>query len=198
MKRIILTLILALAAPSGWAAEKLPLETISAYFNAITTAQSRFSQINDDGSLSTGVIYIHRPGRMRFEYDPPEAAVVIAGAGAVVIHDPKSNEPPETYPLKRTPLWIILARKVDLDQAKMVVGHRFDGTATIVRALDPEHPEYGSIDLKFTGNPVALTEWVINDGNGGQTTVVLDGLQTGGQFSSDLFAIEMETGSSGR
>lgn len=198
MKRIVLTLILALVAPSGWAAEKLPLKAISAYFNGITTAQSRFSQINDDGSRSTGVLYIHRPGRMRFEYDPPEAAVVIAGAGAVVIHDPKSNEPPETYPLKRTPLWIILARKVDLDRAKMVVGHRFDGSATIVRALDPEHPEYGSIDLKFTGDPVALKEWVINDGNGGQTTVVLGGLKTGGRLSSDLFATQLDAGSSDR
>jgi outer membrane lipoprotein-sorting protein len=198
MKRIVLTLILALVAPSGWAAEKLPLKEISGYFNAITTAQSRFSQINDDGSRSTGVLYIHRPGRMRFEYDPPETAVVIAGAGAVVIHDPKSNEPPETYPLKRTPLWIILARNVDLDRAKMVVGHGFDGTATIVRALDPEQPEYGSIDLKFTDNPVTLTEWVINDGNGGQTTVVLSGLKTGGQFSSDLFATQTETSSPDR
>ncbi len=198
MKRIVLTFILAMAAPSGWAAEKLPLKAISGYFNAITTAQSQFSQINDDGSRSTGVLYIHRPGRMRFEYDPPEAALVIAGAGAVVIHDPKSNEPPETYPLKRTPLWIILARKVDLDRAKMVVGHGFDGTATIVRALDPEHPEYGSIDLKFTDNPVTLTEWAINDGNGGQTTVVLGGLKTGGHFSSDLFATQPETDSSDR
>ena len=198
MIRIILTLAVTLVASSGWAAEKLPLKAISSYFNAITTAQGRFSQINDDGSRSTGVLYIHRPGRMRFEYDPPQAAVVIAGAGAVVIHDPKSNEPPETYPLKRTPLWIILARKVNLDQAKMVVGHGFDGTATIVRALDPEHPEYGSIDLKFTDNPVALTEWVINDGNGGQTTVVLSGLKTGGRFNSDLFATQMETGSSDR
>lgn len=198
MKRIILTLAFALVAPSGWAAEKLPLKAISGYFNAITTAQGRFSQINDDGSRSTGMLFIHRPGRMRFEYDPPEAAVVIAGAGAVVIHDPKSNEPPETYPLKRTPLWIILARKVDLDREKMVVGHGFDGTTTVVRALDPEHPEYGSIDLKFTDSPVALKEWVINDDNGGQTTVMLGGLKTGGQLSRDLFKTQTESGSSDR
>ena len=45
----------------------------------------------------------------------------------------------------------------------MVVGHSFDGTATVVTAQDPEHPEYGSIQMKFTGNPVELRQWVVND-----------------------------------
>ncbi len=198
MIRIALTLALALSAGSGQAAEKLSLKTISAYFNAIETAQSPFSQINDDGTVSTGTLYIHRPGRMRFEYDPPASSVVIAGGGAVTIHDPKSNQPPETYPLRRTPLWIILARKVDLDRANMVVGHGFDGTATIVRALDPDHPEYGSIDLMFTDNPVELHKWVIHDGNGGQTTVLMDGLKTGGRLSSQLFTSQTTGNSTDR
>ncbi|HGG05389.1 MAG TPA: outer membrane lipoprotein carrier protein LolA [Aliiroseovarius sp.] len=198
MKRIILTLVLAMAAPSLWAAEKLPLQVISDYLNGIKTAQSRFLQINDDGSRSAGTLYIHRPGRIRFEYDPPESALVIAGGGAVVIYDPKSNEPPETYPLKRTPLWIILARKVDLGRANMVVGHGFDGTATIVRAQDPENPELGSIELMFTDNPVALARWVIRDGNGGQTTVVMEGFKAGVRLSSRLFSTQSETRSSDR
>jgi hypothetical protein len=104
-----------------------------------------------------------------------------------VIHDPKSNQPPETYPLKRTPLSIILARNVDLGRANMVVGHKFDGTSTIDRAQDPEHPDYGSIELMFTGNPVELRKWVVHDSAGGQTTVVLGAMETGMSLSSGLF-----------
>ena len=66
------------------AAEQLSLAQISAYLNGISTAKSDFTQINDDGSISTGTLYIRRPGRMRFEYDPPEQALVIAAASAVV------------------------------------------------------------------------------------------------------------------
>lgn len=113
MKQIACALALTLCSSAAWAAEKLSLNEVSQYLNGITTAQAPFSQINDDGSLSTGKLYMHRPGKMRFEYDAPNSGVVIAGAGAVVIQDPKSNQPPETYPLKRTPLSLILARTVN-------------------------------------------------------------------------------------
>ena len=188
MKRIALALALTLCAPASWAAEKLSLNEISRYLNGITTATTSFTQINDDGSLSTGKLYIHRPGRMRFEYDGKAGGTVIAGAGAVVIKDPKSNQPPETYPLKRTPLSIILARQVNLGRANMVVGHGFDGTSTVVRAQDPENPEHGSIELMFTSNPVELRKWVLHDSSGSQTTVVLGPLETGKKLPSRLFS----------
>lgn len=180
---------LALAMPLTAAAQKLPLSDISGYLNKLQTAKGEFTQINGDGSISTGTIYIKRPGRVRFEYNPPESALVVAGNNAVVIYDKKSNQPAETYPLARTPLSIILARNVNLGQANMVTGHSFDGTATVVKAQDPENPEFGNIQLKFTGNPVELRQWVINDSNGGQTTVVLGELEKGGNLPNRLFDV---------
>lgn len=179
---------IALTPMTAWA-DKLPLGQISGYLNQLQTAQGEFTQINDDGSISTGTIYIKRPGRVRFEYNPPESALVVAGSNTVVIYDKKSNQPAETYPLERTPLSIILDRQVDLGRARMVTGHTFDGTATVVTAQDPEHPEYGNIQLKFTENPVELRQWIINDGNGSQTTVVLGALETGGSLPNRLFDV---------
>ncbi|HEX9858531.1 MAG TPA: outer membrane lipoprotein carrier protein LolA, partial [Paracoccaceae bacterium] len=119
-------LCLALALPA--AAEKIPLSALSQYLNGLTTAEAEFTQINADGSIATGKLYIKRPGRVRFEYAPPENSLVLAGGGQVAIFDAKSNQPPEQYPLKRTPLNLILAENVDLGRAKMVVGHFEDGT----------------------------------------------------------------------
>lgn len=175
--------------PLAAAAQKLPLGEISSYLNKLQTAKGEFTQINDDGSISTGTIYIKRPGKVRFEYNPPESALVVAGSNTVVIYDKKSNEPAQSYPLSRTPLSIILARNVDLGAANMVTGHGFDGTATVVTAQDPENPQYGNIQLKFTGNPVELRQWIINDGNGSQTTVVLGALQKGGNIPDRLFDV---------
>ena len=175
--------------PLAAAAQKLPLAEISSYLNKLQTAKGEFTQINDDGSISTGTIYIKRPGKVRFEYNPPESALVVAGSNTVVIYDKKSNEPAQSYPLSRTPLSIILARNVDLGAANMVTGHGFDGTATVVTAQDPENPQYGNIQLKFTGNPVELRQWIINDGNGSQTTVVLGALQKGGNIPDRLFDV---------
>ncbi len=188
MKQIAFALALTLAAPAAWAAEKLPLSQISNYLNQMKTVQTTFTQVNDDGSLSTGKLWLQRPGKMRFEYDPPNSAVVLARSGTVQIFDPKSNQPPEQYPLKRTPLSLVLARNVNLGQANMVVGHDFDGTATVVTAQDPKNPESGRIELMFTSDPVELRKWVIHDNAGSQTTVLLGPLTEGGNLDSSVFS----------
>jgi outer membrane lipoprotein-sorting protein len=173
------------------AAQQLSLNALSNYLNQLTSAEASFTQINADGTISTGTLYMRRPGKVRFEYNPPEQALVMANNGAVVVFDRKLGGEPETYPLNRTPLGLILARNVDLGRANMVVAHGYDGTATTVMAQDPENPEYGSIQLKFTDNPVELRQWVITDDGGGQTTVVL-GAWERKQLANRLFNIEQE------
>ena len=180
------------AALPGWA-ERIPLAELSGWLNGFETAQGRFTQVNADGSISTGTLYIHRPGRVRFEYDPAEeGALVMAGGGQVAIFDPESNQPPEQYPLKRTPLKIILDRKVDLGRERMVVAHVADGPTTTVVAQDPEHPEYGTLSLVFTGDPVELRQWIITDEAGNATTVILGEMTFGVELSSFLFNIVFE------
>lgn len=187
------TLALALVAAPALA-DKLSLTQISRYLNGLSTAQAEFTQINNDGTISTGTIYIRKPGRARFEYNPPEDALVIAGGSQVAIFDGKSNQGPTQYPLKRTPLNLILARDVDLNTANMVVGQDYDGTSTSVIAQDPEHPEYGTIKLIFTDKPSELRQWIITDNAGEQTTVILGELVKGGTLSNNLFSIRGEIG----
>lgn len=169
-------LVLAFAALPA-AAQQLSLKQISTYLNALQTVQSPFTQINADGTISTGTIAISRPGKARFDYNAPESGLVLVSSGAVYIIDRKLGGDPETYPLNQTPLSIILARNVDLGTAGMVTGHSYDGTATIVTAQDPKRPEYGSIQMKFTADPVELRQWIITDRDGTKTTVVLGGLE---------------------
>lgn len=188
----------ALCAAGPAAAEKISLPALSAYLNGVKTARAPFTQVSDDGSLATGTLYLMRPGRARFEYDPPNDALMVAGAGAVVIVDPKSNQPAESYPLDRTPLSIILAPRVDLGRANMVVGHSYDGTATIVTAQDPENPDYGRIEMMFTDDPIELRKWVIHDSSGMATTVILGGMETGMSLSSGLFSTSRARSGSNR
>ena len=192
MKRLILVAIAVMLALPAWAAP-IPLKDLSAYLNSLTTAQAAFRQENADGSRAKGILYIKRPGRARFEYAAPDKSLVMAGGGQVAIFDAKSNQPPEQYPLKRTPLNLILARKVDLATAKMVVGHGEVNGTTRVIAQDPEKPEYGTIELVFSANPIALSEWIITDDMGGKTKVMLDDFTTGMNLSAFLFDITYET-----
>jgi len=190
LRRFCVLLLCASAVPA--AAEQLSLSEISGYLNQLQTAQGGFTQINVDGTLSTGTIYIKRPGRIRFEYAPPDSSMVIAGGGQVAVFDPRSNTGPDRYPLNQTPLSIILAANVDLDRADMVTGHTSDGTTTTVTAQDPDNPDYGSIQMVFTADPVELRQWIVTDNAANETTVILNDLVSGGQIGDRLFNITAE------
>lgn len=173
-------------------AQQLSLGAISNYLNGMQTATGGFTQINSDGTISTGTIYIKRPGRIRFEYNPPERSLVLAGGGSVAIFDGRSNTGAERYPLNQTPLSIILARTVDFSRERMVTRHVSDGTTTTITAQDPDNPQYGNIQLVFTAEPVELRQWIITDDTGSTTTVILNDLRTGVQVRDILFNIQRE------
>lgn len=194
-----MTLRLALLAPLALIAailparaEKISLAQMSDYLNAITSAEATFTQVNADETLSTGRIYIERPGRMRFEYDPPDESLVLASGGMVAIFDAKSNQPPEQYPLSRTPLNLILESGINLSRPGMVLAHDAVQAATQVVAQDPDHPEFGSIALLFTPAPLTLRQWVITDDLGKKTTVILGDLTLDRQYPASQFAIQSE------
>lgn len=185
------TTALTLATAFPALADRIPLSELSDYLNGIGTAEASFTQISEDGAIATGTLYLHRPGRMRFEYDEDDL-LVMAGGGQVAIFDGRANSRPEQYPLRRTPLNLILGRNIDLDQSSMILSHEEDESATRVVAQDPEDPEIGTIELVFTDDPVELRQWVVTDATEFRTTVILGGLEEGGDIPSRYFNIPLE------
>jgi outer membrane lipoprotein-sorting protein len=173
-------------------ARTIPVAEIDRYLNSFRTARAEFTQINADGTISTGDLRLRRPGRARFDYDPPNRGLVIAGGGQVAVFDPVSNTRPEQYPLRQTPLNLILSERVDLGRSGMVVAHGADGSSTSITLQDPQNPQYGNIRLVLTDGPVTLRQWVITDDTGTQTTVILGDMATDVSLGSGLFSIPQE------
>ena len=181
-------LVLALAFPA--LAETIPLNELSRYLNRMTTATAEFTQVNPDGSISTGTVFIQRPGRVRFEYNN-DNTLVLASGGNVAVFDPKSGGP-QQYPLSQTPLSIILDANVNLGRANMVTAHTEKKNTTVVKAQDPAHPEYGNIQMVFTANPTELRQWVVTDDTGKRTTVILGQMKKGVSIPPSRFSIAAE------
>ena len=177
------------AAPFGAFAERLSLEEISAYLDGLKTAASAFVQHNADGTASSGRVWISRPGKIRFEYDPPERTTVIADGRVVAVIDGRSNTRPQIWSLHLTPLKFVLRRNVDLTRPDMAVAHEGGDGFTGVRLQDPGHPERGSVDLLFREDPVELRQWTITDATGARTTVVLEDLRAGAALDGVDFEI---------
>jgi outer membrane lipoprotein-sorting protein len=97
MRLLALSVATTLSVPAMAAADIVPLSELSSYLNGINAAQSTFTQINADGTVTTGEFYIQRPGRARFEYDDDDL-LVIAGGGQLAIFDGRGNTTAEQYP----------------------------------------------------------------------------------------------------
>lgn len=189
MIRFFLALALWIASlfPACGQAE-LSIDDIVKYLNSFTEAQADFEQVNSDGTVSTGRFFIKRPGRFRFQYDPPDRTLIIAGQRQIAIFDGKSNEPPQQIPISRTPMSMILGERVEIDRPEILRRHSGDGLMTWVIVQNPEHYDNGWVQLVFSNSPIALREVNVDDGGGSLVQVRLSNLETGVSLDSGLFS----------
>ena len=166
---------------------------VEAYLNDEKGLTANFLQVAADGSTRTGKAWLERPGKMRFEYDPPDKQLLVAGFGLLVYHDPELDQT-TNIPLGSTPLGILLAKHVDLASGDVVITNiqRQPGEDDIT-LIRRGKASAGSITLVFGTDPLELRQWVVNDAQGRQTRVSLYDMVPGGLYPDSLF--EYNTGS---
>lgn len=177
--------ILALGRPL--AAQDAALADIQRYLNGITTLQARFQQIAPDGSLSTGRVYIQRPGRLRFDYDPPSRIRLIApGDWRLIFYDASIGQV-NVIPISQTPLGILLDDEVRLDGDVEVTAVREQANELAVTLVRKGEADQGSVTLVFSRSPLELRRWSVVDPQGLVTHIVLQEVQTGLKLDPELF-----------
>jgi outer membrane lipoprotein-sorting protein len=170
-------------------ADARDLARISNYLNGVTTMEGNFIQIGHDGELSEGQFYLRRPGRIRFEYKPPNPALVVADGVWVGVYDTRLNTL-DRIPLRSTPLDILLRKKVDLRNDGAIRSIERSPGLMRVTAIDPDEPDQGSITMVFADNPLELRQWIVVDSQGLTTTVALSEMRSNVELDPNLFFIE--------
>lgn len=175
----------AATAPDSEADEET-LARLVDYLNGISTLKAHFVQVSDNGAFAEGDLYLERPGRLRFEYDPPHPALLIANGVTLLYYD-RELEQATFLPLWETPLWFLLREKVDLEDGVEVLGvERGPGTVRVALRMSEDGAD-GQVTLVFSDQPVALHSWEIEDAQGILTRVALLNPQYGGSFDESLF-----------
>ncbi|MFW5833519.1 MAG: LolA family protein [Pseudomonadota bacterium] len=161
---------------------------VERYLNGIETLRAGFTQIAPDGALATGRLYLHRPGRMRFEYDPPEHLLMVATDWRVVMQDTRTLQT-NTVPVSRTPLAPLLEETVRLSDAVTVrdVGKVNDELYLTLYKTD--EPGLGELELVFGQRPIELRRWRVLDAQGKITQILLEDLETNVRLERDLFTL---------
>ncbi len=189
------TLAMALAAavvplgPAVAAVSQADLTRISNYLNGIGSMEGSFVQVGPDGDLSEGRFFMRRPGRIRFEYDPPNPTLVVADGFWVGVYDTR-DQTLDRFPLSQTPLDILLRDRVDLRREGAIQSIERGAGQLRVRAVDPDAPGQGSITMVFNDNPLELIQWIVTDEQGLTTTVALSDVRRNVDLNPSLFRIE--------
>jgi outer membrane lipoprotein-sorting protein len=168
-----------------------------AYLDGLVAAQGRFVQTDAHGASVEGSYYMKRPGRIRFEYDPPATLLVVSDGHNVTVYDQRLRTF-NAYPLGFTPLHLFLARNVRLDKGVAIdrVEHTSGGFS--LTAHSAAHPREGSITMEFADDPVRLAAWTVTDSRGARTHVALTSLKPVPDLSSQLFTITVPPRSTAR
>lgn len=180
----------ALAVPG--AAQGIDVSAINSYLRGLRAAEGRFRQTNPNGSIQTGRFFLAKPGRIRFEYDSPAGAMVIADGINVGVFDPKSNRGATRYPLGRTPLGLLLRDDLSLAEPGLVLGATRGPDGVAITVVDPRAPDEGRMVMTFGETPITLKSWVITTRAGQRTEVVLTEMRRPTELSRSLFNIELE------
>ncbi len=162
------------------------LARLDAALNNITNFEGRFTQYSPEGQVETGVIFISRPGRMRFEYDAPNPLLVVSDGVTLVQHD-KALETTDRVPLSSTPLNYFLKENVQLARDTEVVGLIKSPQEIRVTSRDGSGEMDGEISMIFDPQTLAFKSWIIADSFGGQTQVVLSDLRYNDNIDPRLF-----------
>lgn len=177
------------AGAPGLTPEQTALEDkATAYLQGLSSAEGRFVQTDAKGAKTEGKFFLERPGRIRFEYDPPAQMIVVSDGHNVTVYD-RRLKTANFYPLGMTPLHVFLAKTIRFDKAAAIdkVERTADGFEIV--AHDGKHASEGSITLEFSDNPVRLLDWTITDAAGRHTRVQLTSLKPSGGFDAKTFTI---------
>jgi outer membrane lipoprotein-sorting protein len=172
------------------AGQRSLVERANGYFNTVQSMIGDFVQVGPDGTRQSGKLFLQKPGRVRFQYNPPSVVELIADGSSVVVRDRKLNTQ-DLYPLSQTPLRYLLADRINLLRDANVVQVRSDDTfVTIVLEERSAAAGTNRLALFFGAQDFILRQWTVTDAQGFDTTVAVSNVDTSRRPDPALFRID--------
>lgn len=165
------------------------IERVNAALNAVPFMSADFTQVGANGKRLSGTLTVLKPGRLRFEYDPPATVNIVADGNQVAITDRKLKTQ-DLYQIGQTPLKFILKPGLDLARDTVVTGIEREKDRLTVNLEDKS--TFGGtskIALMFDPATLALRQWVVTDPQGYETLVRLENIDTKTRPENDFFVI---------
>ena len=163
------------------------LAAAEGFLNHLVSLKARFLQLSENGATAQGTAWIVRPGKMRFEYDPPDPMLLVANGGQFFYLDRELHQP-SIVPTSSTPLGLLLRENMSFSSNEVTVTsvEHAQGFFRITLHRTGQQAE-GRLTLVFADDPCELRQWEVVDAQGRATRVTLSGMEYGARYPSLLF-----------
>lgn len=165
------------APPKVIIADDASRETLIAEINRALNGMKHFSalfvQNGSDGQRATGSLAVLRPGRLRFDYDPPNAIEVIADGNVVAIRDTRLGTQ-DIYSIGLTSLKFLLRDTINVENDAKIIDVKVSGERVMINLEDSS--TFGGtsrISLGFDRRTMQLKQWTVTDPQGYDVSILL-------------------------
>jgi len=178
--------------------DNVAIGLLNTYLNEIVNMKGEFTQTSPRGQIASGVFYISKPGKMRFEYAPPSPLLVVSDGRWVTVKNTKRKRD-DQYPLSATPLKLVLADEVNLFEQAVILKVESHENLVAITMQEKDQLVAGQLTMVFDREANDLVQWIILDGKGQRTSVQLSNVDKEAQPDPKLFVVkrskERKTGS---
>ena len=173
--------------------QKAQAAKVSAYLSSLQTLVGNFVQVGPDGSKTKGDFYIQKPGKLRFEYDPPTPIDIVADGSSLVVRD-RNLATQDVYPLSQTPLRYLLSDRIDLLKDTNVIAVSSDDLYISI-TIEEKQALIGTsrLMLMIGVKDGQLKQWTVTDPQGYDTTVAVYNLDATKKLDPNMFKIDFTT-----
>jgi outer membrane lipoprotein-sorting protein len=168
------------------AEDRADVQRVEQYLNGIHSLAARFQQFAQDGGIAGGLVYVARPGHMRFEYDKPSPILLLAD-GTFVVYIDNQLKQVSYLPIGSTPAWFLLRDNISLADGVTITKFERGPGVLRITLVENKSPENGTLTLTLSDKPLELKQWTIVDQQGKSTTVVLSDARYGVPIDAKAF-----------
>jgi outer membrane lipoprotein-sorting protein len=168
---------------------KAELSKIEYYLNGITTFVADFTQIAPNGEVSTGKLFLSRPNKLRWQYNPPTPILIVVNGTNVAYYDYELDQ--LSHSSAEDNISNFLTRNYISLQDDMKIT-KFDNKTgtTRIQLVKKDKAQEGSLTLTFDNSPLALKKIEVEDSTGQRTLISLFNQKSGMTLDNNLFRLK--------
>lgn len=172
--------------PAEVAAHAKTVHRLEDYLSTMTTIVSDFTQVAPDGSLTNGRFFLERPGKMRWQYNPPTPILMVSNGSELVYYD-YELEQVSHIPLDSTLIGFLARDKITFSKDVGIIAFSEEAGVISVTLAQVDKPDEGQLALEFSDKPLTLRNMVVTDATQQVTTVSLNNARYGVKLDPELF-----------